>query len=274
MTAPSAPAPAGRLGNGQLRRQVAEWLAARPGPHTVGEIVKDLGRSAGAVGNALATFADRAEAGRLTGKSARYEANSGGCTQTTITSRTPPDRLRMRHAMAADAQRAAGAMPTARPFTRVECRRVPAPPLAIGVACDVSGSMSSFAGPVASTAWILARATASLPPPGPPPSPTGSRSARSPYPGAVPARVSEFTATGKYEDFTTAIAALDEALGLARPATAPHPSDRVRRPVQGHPARRRAETHHPPRRLGMPGHLDRPHRHREHHDRHPGDHPR
>jgi hypothetical protein len=38
MTAPAIPAPAkGRLGNGQLRRQVAEWLAARPGPHTVGE---------------------------------------------------------------------------------------------------------------------------------------------------------------------------------------------------------------------------------------------
>ena len=46
MTAPaiSAPAPKGRLGNGQLRRQVAEWLAARPGPHTVGEIAKDLGQ--------------------------------------------------------------------------------------------------------------------------------------------------------------------------------------------------------------------------------------
>ena len=42
MTAPAIPAPAakGRLGNGQLRRQVAEWLAARPGPHTVGEIAK------------------------------------------------------------------------------------------------------------------------------------------------------------------------------------------------------------------------------------------
>src|SRR4029077_14610599 len=75
----------------------------------------------------------------------------------------PPGRLRMRHAVTADAQRAAGAMPTAKPFTRVERRRVPAPPLAVGVACDVSGSMSSFPGPVASTAWILARATASLP---------------------------------------------------------------------------------------------------------------
>jgi hypothetical protein len=69
MTAPAIPAPAGkgRLGNGQLRRQVAEWLAARPGPHTVGEIAKDLGRSAGAVGNALTTLADRAEASRLDG---------------------------------------------------------------------------------------------------------------------------------------------------------------------------------------------------------------
>jgi hypothetical protein len=37
------------------------------------------------------------------------------------------------------------------------------------------------------------------------------------YPGAVPARVAEFTATDRYEDFTTAIAALDGALGLAAP---------------------------------------------------------
>jgi carbamoyltransferase len=77
MTAPAIPAPAkGRLGNGQLRRQVAEWLAARPGPHTVGEVAKDLGRSAGAVGNALATLADRAEASRLAGKPMRYEATA------------------------------------------------------------------------------------------------------------------------------------------------------------------------------------------------------
>jgi nitric oxide reductase NorQ protein len=41
-----------------------------------GEIAKDLGRSAGAVGNALTTLADRAEASRITGKPLRYEANS------------------------------------------------------------------------------------------------------------------------------------------------------------------------------------------------------
>jgi nitric oxide reductase NorQ protein len=77
MTAPAlSAAPAGRLGNGQLRRQVAEWLAARPGPHTPGEIAKDLGRSAGAVGNALTTLAGRGEAGREPGKPVRYQANT------------------------------------------------------------------------------------------------------------------------------------------------------------------------------------------------------
>ena len=40
MTAPAAPAaaPTGRLGNGQLRRQVAQYLADNPGPHTPGEL--------------------------------------------------------------------------------------------------------------------------------------------------------------------------------------------------------------------------------------------
>jgi MoxR-like ATPase len=92
MTAPaiSAPAPKGRLGNGQLRRQVAEWLAARPGPHTVGEIAKDLGRSAGAVGNALTTLAGRAEASRITGKPLRYEASSAtAAAAAAITPRAP-----------------------------------------------------------------------------------------------------------------------------------------------------------------------------------------
>jgi hypothetical protein len=91
MTAPAIPAPTpkGRLGNGQLRRQVAEWLTARPGPHTVGEIAKDLGRSAGAVGNALTTLADRAEAARLAGKPLRYEANAATAAAAAITPKAP-----------------------------------------------------------------------------------------------------------------------------------------------------------------------------------------
>jgi nitric oxide reductase NorQ protein len=79
MTAPAAPAPAapkGRLGNGQLRRQVAQYLTDNPGPCKTGEIAKALDRSAGAVGNALTTLADRGEADLLPGKPARYQANS------------------------------------------------------------------------------------------------------------------------------------------------------------------------------------------------------
>jgi len=121
--------------------------------------------------------------------------------------------------MAADAQRAAGAMPTARPFTRTERRRVAAPPLAVGVACDVSGSMAAFTGPVASTAWILARATASLPAARTAAVTYGRTVRPVTYPGAPPARVSEFRAADKYEDFTRAVSALDGALDLARPGT-------------------------------------------------------
>jgi nitric oxide reductase NorQ protein len=77
MTAPAAPAaPKGRLGNGQLRRQVAEYLAGHPGPCKTGDIAKALGRSAGAVGNALTTLAGRGEADLLTGKPVSYQANS------------------------------------------------------------------------------------------------------------------------------------------------------------------------------------------------------
>src|SRR5690606_41263809 len=73
---------------------------------------------------------------------------------TTHTSPTPPGRLSMRGALAADAQRAAGTVPTAEPFTRTTRRHVPAPPLRIGIACDASGSMDARAAPVASAARI------------------------------------------------------------------------------------------------------------------------
>jgi nitric oxide reductase NorQ protein len=126
MTAPaiSALAPKGRLGNGQLRRQGAEWLAARPGPHTVGEVARDLGRSAGAVGNALATLAGRAEAERLAGKPVRYEANSATtAAAAAITPKAPAP------------PRAAPAAPPAAPPAP------PAPPAAPGPVTRPSGQV-------------------------------------------------------------------------------------------------------------------------------------
>jgi MoxR-like ATPase len=133
MTAPAIPAPApkGRLGNGQLRRQVAEWLAARPGPHTVGEIAKDLGRSAGAVGNALATLADRAEAARLAGKPLRYEANSA--TAAAAAAITPKAPAPPKTAPAAPKPAAPPASPAA--------PKAPAPPAAPGPVTRPSGQV-------------------------------------------------------------------------------------------------------------------------------------
>ena len=57
-TAPRTTA-TGQLGNGELRRQVAAYLDENPGSRTPGTIARALDRSAGAVGNALKTLAER-----------------------------------------------------------------------------------------------------------------------------------------------------------------------------------------------------------------------
>ena len=159
MIAPAIPAPApkGRFGNGQLRRQVAEWLAARPGPHKVGEIAKDHGRSAGAVSNALTTLAGRGEAARLTA---------------TVTYGRQVHPVTCPGAVPVQGQRA----PRRRQARGLHHRR------------------------------------------------------------QRPGRRTQPVPAGQHA----------------------HPGDRGRRPVQRHPARRRAKAHHPPGRLGLPGHLERP----------------
>ena len=92
---------------------------------------------------------------------------------------------------------------------------MPAPPSRSGVAYNVSGSMSGFTGPVASTAWVLARAIVSLPAARTATVTYGRQVRPVTYPGAFPAQVSEFRASDKYQDFTAAVSALDGALGLA-----------------------------------------------------------
>jgi hypothetical protein len=80
--------------------------------------------------------------------------------------------------------------------------------------------MASFAGPVASAAWILARAAATI---------TGTKTATVIYgetvrpitrPGRAPGQVTEFAAVDGTEKFCRAVDALDAALDLARPGTA------------------------------------------------------
>jgi hypothetical protein len=139
---------------------------------------------------------------------------------TRTTSPTPPGRLSMRGALAADAQRAAGVTPTAEPFTQTIRRHVPAPPLRIGIACDVSGSMNAFAAPVASAAWIIARAAAHVPDAVSASVIFGARVRALTHPGRVAAKVPVFAADDPREDFVEAIDALDAAVELTRPGAA------------------------------------------------------
>jgi len=140
---------------------------------------------------------------------------------TKTTSPIPPGRLRMRGALAREAQRDAGAIPTAEPFTRTTRTPVPTPPLRLGIACDVSGSMGAFAGPVASTAWIMANAAAQTPVPADTATVIfGAHVRPITRPGTNPKAVTEFAARDDWEAIDTAINALDGALGLSQPGAA------------------------------------------------------
>ncbi|PXY18291.1 AAA family ATPase [Prauserella flavalba] len=73
-TTPTAPA-GGRLPNGELRRQVAEVLANRAGTElTPRDIAHTLGRSSGAVGNALAALTAGGYAEQTSTKPVRYRS--------------------------------------------------------------------------------------------------------------------------------------------------------------------------------------------------------
>ena len=83
--------PAGRLRNGELRRQVAAYLAAHPGAHTAGQIARGLsGRSAGAVANALQTLVARGQAELAATTPARYIATPATAAAATTALPTGP----------------------------------------------------------------------------------------------------------------------------------------------------------------------------------------
>ncbi|MFD8064348.1 hypothetical protein ACFXA0_24085 [Streptomyces cyaneofuscatus] len=163
------------------------------------------------------TAAEKSAAARLSRalRAAAYRERTAERT----TSPTPPGRLNMGRALARDAQRAAGSVPTAQPFTRTRRRNSPTPPLRVGIAVDVSGSMRAACAPVASAAWIVARAAALTDP--------DSRTATIAYDKHLtaltrpthraPERVTLFDANGRYHNLSHAIDALDHGLDLSRP---------------------------------------------------------
>ncbi|MET9185136.1 hypothetical protein ABZX63_07730 [Streptomyces tendae] len=174
-------------------------------------------RSNPVTGTRRPTAAEKSAAARLSRalRAAAYRER----TEERTTSPTPPGRLNMRAALARDAQRAAGSIPTAEPFTQTRRRTAPTPPLRVGIAVDVSGSMRAACAPVASAAWIVARAAALTDP--------DSRTATIAYdhhltaltrPGhRAPERVTTFAANGGAHNLGDAINALDHGLELSRP---------------------------------------------------------
>ncbi len=143
MTAPAAPAaaPKGRLGNGQLRRQVAEYLADHPGPCKTGEIAKALARSAGAVGNALTTLAGRGEADLVPGKPIRYQANAAtAAAAAAIAPKAPlPPKPAPAPEPAAPAAPAAAPSPAPKPPSPSRLGRPGHPPERPGLPAQVAG---------------------------------------------------------------------------------------------------------------------------------------
>ncbi|MGW2651541.1 VWA domain-containing protein [Streptomyces sp. NPDC001393] len=162
------------------------------------------------------TAGEKAAAGRLARalRAAAYRERTVTVTASAVT----PGRLSMRGALARDAQKAAGALPTAQPWIRTQRHQGPTPPLRVGIAVDVSGSMLAAAAPIASAAWIIAKAAALTDP--------DSRTATIAYrraltaitaPGRTPARVTEFDADGGGHSLAEAADALTASLDLTTP---------------------------------------------------------
>lgn len=87
MTTPTG----GRLASGELRRMVAGWLADHPGTDvTAREIAADLGRSSGAVGNALRTLVDQGTAEQAGTAPLRFRANDATRSAAAPTARPAP----------------------------------------------------------------------------------------------------------------------------------------------------------------------------------------
>ncbi|PPJ01258.1 AAA family ATPase [Nocardia cyriacigeorgica] len=118
MTSPTgpAPAPANRLGNGELRRMVAKILTDNPGTeYTPREVAKLTGRSSGAIGNAMKTLTAAGHADQTSAKPLRYRANTN--TSSAATGAPTP----------APATGTPAATPAKRPAAR-RARKAPAAP--------------------------------------------------------------------------------------------------------------------------------------------------
>jgi VWA domain containing CoxE-like protein len=133
-------------------------------------------------------------------------------------SRVPSGRLRTRAAIARDAQRAAGTVPTATPWQRRTQLPPPKPILHLGVLVDVSTSMQPYTRPLSTAGWVLAHAARRA----------GAVTATIAFadrvtllipPRQQPGQVLEMVAGGGTSTFTDAVKLADRLLDLRHPRT-------------------------------------------------------
>lgn len=161
----------------------------------------------------LPTTAERVAARRM-GEALR-RAQFRDRTVTHLASAAPPGRLSGREAMFGHAQRSMGQMVTAKPFKQTVRRRVPEPPVTLGVMTDGSGSMGWAADIMASLAWTMAHAVtyvhgqaASVV--------FGGQATVLAKPGQPPTHVTPFSTDAGWENFSAGFSLLDGALNLTR----------------------------------------------------------
>src|SRR6266508_4432282 len=130
----------------------------------------------------------------------------------------PPGRLRTRAAITAEAQIAAGTIPTAAPWQRRAHLPPHKPTLHLAVLVDVSGSMHTYAKPMSAAGWILAHAARR----GEATTTTiafGDTVTLLVPPGQRPTQVLEMAAWDSTENFVDAVKLADKLLGLRHHTT-------------------------------------------------------
>jgi len=166
-----------------------------------------------AVATRTPTDTERAACGKLT--RALRDAALREPTVTAVTSPVPPGRLRVRAAMSNQVQRSLGQLPTGEPWRHKTRKTNPRPPLRLGIAVDVSASMSGFLDPAAVTTWLLANATSRLPGSAAATVIFGDRTRAITRPGQPLPGVPMLPLDGTTVGLMTAIDALDHGLGLS-----------------------------------------------------------
>ncbi|MBM0273991.1 VWA domain-containing protein [Micromonospora tarensis] len=145
---------------GQLAQALADYLARATG-QTVTEYNASRKRYSAQAGwiHREPTEMERAAARHLAARLRRARTHQAEPDKRL--SLTPPGRLLTRHAITAQAQIAAGAMPTASPWQRRAQLPPPKPNLNLGIIVDASFSMLPYTAPMSSAGWILAHAARS-----------------------------------------------------------------------------------------------------------------